>query len=852
MPQISQYDAERQFIDAMRRHGVVLGHEHLLADGHIHRCHVAGKEASGKLDGAYALHLNPNYAYGGFQNWTNGQGWQDWKFKRPGWEPSAEERKQMERDIEQARNARERELAEERTEARKKANGMWQGAEKAWASYPYCQRKRVKPADLRIYRFRNGDEVLCVPIHDEDEYLVSLQLIDADGHKHFLDGGRKQGCHYWIGWRDQEKVICICEGRATGEAIYAATRYSVVIAFDAGNLKAVAQWLRERYPEHAIILCADDDWRTKGNPGLDFARDAARAVNGKVAVPVFGEGREDKWTDFNDMLLAENNHERALDSIEDAIANAVPPDQIELEDGEGSTPGLPVIKVVSGEIARAVDEAQDAILAARLNIFVRGGGVLVEPREREKEAADKRRVKTTILVMTPKPRLAYLINKRAAAFEKYDGRRNDWVRIDPPDKVTEMLLTLGDWKFPEVTGVVSAPTLRPDGSILSQYGYDPATRLWCDSTLTLPDIPERPSRSWAEKSLQLYKGLLAGFPFVSKVDRAVALSAIMTTVLRGAYSLVPLFLIVAHDPGTGKSYLVDVIASIITGRWCPVITPGKDSEEMEKRLGAVLLEGGAIVSLDNLDFNLEGAMLNQMLSQPLVKVRPLGQSAVPECEWRGTLFATGNNVRAVGDLVRRVFTCNMDAKMERPELRRFEFKPITRVLNNRASFIAAAIIIARAYRASNRPASNCVSLGGYEDWSSWAREPLLWLGEADPVESMDAARVSDPARAAARELLERWRRVIGIGKAVSVRRIIGIANEDNRNGLHRYPEFRSFLIEHAGTMRGDGIDPVRLGRWLQAEHGRVYDGLRIDVLTHKGRVNDYVLTEMDEARVSER
>jgi putative DNA primase/helicase len=515
------------------------------------------------------------------------------------------------------------------------------------------------------------------------------------------------------------------------------------------------------------------------------------------------------------------------------------------DERENSSRELPVIQVVSGEIARAVDEAQDAILTARLNIFVRGGGVLVEPREREKEAADKRRVKTTILVMTPKPRLAYLINKRAAAFEKYDGRRNDWVRIDPPDKVTEMLLTLGDWKFPEVTGVVSAPTLRPDGSILSQYGYDPATRLWCDSTLTLPDIPERPSRSWAEKSLQLYKELLAGFPFVSKVDRAVALSAIMTTVLRGAYSLVPLFLIVAHDPGTGKSYLVDVIASIITGRWCPVITPGKDSEEMEKRLGAVLLEGGAIVSLDNLDFNLEGAMLNQMLSQPVVKVRPLGQSAVPECEWRGTLFATGNNVRAVGDLVRRVLTCNMDAKMERPEQRRFEFKPITRVLNNRASFIAAAIIIARAYRASNRPASNCVSLGGYEDWSEWVREPLLWLGEADPVESMDAARASDPARAAARELLERWRRVIGMGKAVSVRQIIGIANEDNRNGLHRYPEFRSFLIEHAGTPRGDAIDPLRLGHWLQQEHGRVYDGLRIDMVQHKGRANDYVLVKCD-------
>ena len=120
---------------------------------------------------------------------------------------------------------------------------------------------------------------------------------------------------------------------------------------------------------------------------------------------------------------------------------------------------------------------------------------------------------------------------------------------------------------------------------------------------------------------------------------------------------------------------------------------------MEKRLGAILLEGGTIVSLDNLSFDLESDLLCQVLTQQSSKTRILGQSSVPECEWRGTIFATGNNIRVVGDLVRRTLTCNLDAKVERPELREFSFDPIARCIADRAAYIAAAITIARAYRA---------------------------------------------------------------------------------------------------------------------------------------------------------
>jgi putative DNA primase/helicase len=409
-----------------------------------------------------------------------------------------------------------------------------------------------------------------------------------------------------------------------------------------------------------------------------------------------------------------------------------------------------------------------------------------------------------------------------------------------------MLLALRQWHFPEVIGIVGAPTLRSDGSILGQRGYDSQTRLWCDAEMELPTIPDRPTRKEAASALRLYKDLLAGFPFVSETDLAVALAAILTIVLRGAFDLTPMFLIVAHDVGNGKSYLVDLLATIITGRACPVITAGKTADEMEKRLGAILLEGGTLVSLDNLSFDLESDLLCQILTQPIVKTRILGQSTVPECEWRGTLFGTGNNIRVVGDLVRRTLTCNLDARVERPELREFAFDPIARVHADRGRYIAAAITIARAYRNAGETPAGTRPLGGYAAWSAAVREPLLWLGECDPVTSMETARAADPERAAAYELVMRWEKRIGVGKVVSVRDVMAIANETkDRSMKHRYPKFRALLLEHAGIRKGDEIDPVRLGKWLHRLHGRVYGELRIDQVVHRGRPNEYVLVEVE-------
>ncbi len=125
-----------------------------------------------------------------------------------------------------------------------------------------------------------------VPVRDADGKLCSLQFIAGDGQKTFLTGGRKSGCYHAIG--KPVTALCICEGYATGATVFSVTGYATAIAFDAGNLERVALVLRRKFPTLPMVVCADNDTETEGNPGLTAASKAAKAIGAALAVPQFG------------------------------------------------------------------------------------------------------------------------------------------------------------------------------------------------------------------------------------------------------------------------------------------------------------------------------------------------------------------------------------------------------------------------------------------------------------------------------------------------------------------------------------------------------------------------------------
>jgi RepB DNA-primase from phage plasmid len=507
--------------------------------------------------------------------------------------------------------------------------------------------------------------------------------------------------------------------------------------------------------------------------------------------------------------------------------------------------GLPIIRVEGGELSRAVDEAEQALIRFGFPIFVRAGA-LVGPVTETLPAAKGR---TTIVARLRRFNVDGIIDwlSQCADFQRYDARAKKCVSVDPPERVAKIILErAGVGKFPQVAGVITTPTLRPDGLVVVEPGYDAPTRLYLalDPQFAMPLIPDAPTHADALDAVALLCDLLSGFPFVSPVDRAVALSGIMTAVLRGALSVSPMHVFRAHTAGTGKSLLVDVAAAIATGRRCPVIAAGKSEEETEKRLGALLRDGVSVVSIDNVNGELGGDALAQMTERPLVRMRILGKSEAPEFECKAAMFATGNNLTLVGDMVRRAVISTLDAGIERPELRNFEFDPIDRVLQNRGAYVAACLTIVRAYRAAGAP-KVCGPLGSYREWSEALRAPLIWIGEADPIDSMETAREEDPELAAMRELFVLWSKYLSARETWTTSEIIRIACERRPSDIgvkfpeFKLPELRDFLLRVAGE--GGAVSGKRLGKWLSKISGRVVERFRLDMKRDPSHGNGFRL-----------
>lgn len=270
-------DALNQFAAVIAARGLLP--DHIEADGELHRCRIEGGK-SGRLDGAYVFHLDGLPA-GGCINWRDGLGWQTWAAK-PDREPSREERAAWQARAETMRRQRHQEDTRRHAEAAKRAAQLLGKCKPATNDHPYLRRKGVKAYGLFQLR-----EQLVVPVRNTAGVLWSLQFIAPEGDKRFLTGGRKRGGYFAIGRPD--RVLCLAEGYATAASVFEATGYATAVAFDAGNLEAVAKALRTKFPRITLVICADNDSKTPGNPGVSCAMAAARAVGGRVAVPSFLE-----------------------------------------------------------------------------------------------------------------------------------------------------------------------------------------------------------------------------------------------------------------------------------------------------------------------------------------------------------------------------------------------------------------------------------------------------------------------------------------------------------------------------------------------------------------------------------
>jgi putative DNA primase/helicase len=280
-------DATDQFRSAIQQAGL-RPPEVIEPDGRLHRFATNGKPSDDA--GWYVFH-GDGIPAGVFGDWRTGRS-ESWRADIGRRLSLAEEAAHRAR-LEKMQREREAEEAQRQAEARETASRIWGQALPVADGHPYLTAKGVKAHRVKLH---NGS--LVIPVRDGGE-LHSLQFIAADGQKRFLSGGRMSGCYFLIG--EPRDVLCLAEGYATAASIHEATGHAVAVAFNAGNLLPVARALQARFARLRLVICADDDANTPGNPGLAKAREAARAVGGWLASPVFGTRRPAGATDFNDL-----------------------------------------------------------------------------------------------------------------------------------------------------------------------------------------------------------------------------------------------------------------------------------------------------------------------------------------------------------------------------------------------------------------------------------------------------------------------------------------------------------------------------------------------------------------------
>ncbi len=465
------------------------------------------------------------------------------------------------------------------------------------------------------------------------------------------------------------------------------------------------------------------------------------------------------------------------------------------------------------------------------NIYQRSGKLIrvikTNAHSRDQEAL-RRSADTCIIREIDQAFLTLFLNQ-AAQYAQYSSQKKEHRQVACKEHIARYLLSKQEWDLPNLLGIINAPTLRSDGSILDEPGYDHRSGL-----LFFPDhynfekIPTNPNKEAALLAVEGLLTILKEFPFDNEVSRSVALAAILTALIRRSVATAPLFGFTAPKMASGKTLLADIVSLIATGRPNSVISQSENETEEKKRLLGILMEGDPIICYDNIERPFGGPTICAILTQGEYKDRKLGGNETRTVPTHATFLVTGNNLAFVGDTSTRTLLCKLDPQVERPEERTFEIDDLRAfIIKHRGSLVRAGITILRAYHIAEKTNVNIRQFGRFEEWSGRVRSALIWLGFEDPCESRKDIEDADPVRILLGSLFYCWHALFE-NRAVKVKEIIAIIkSEEREDGTAIVEQMRETIIELAGNNKGD-IDARKLSGRLRAYKNRIEKGYRLE------------------------
>jgi hypothetical protein len=471
-----------------------------------------------------------------------------------------------------------------------------------------------------------------------------------------------------------------------------------------------------------VVIIADHDGE---GVGLEAAERAAARFH--------AEGRRvwiahppDAGDDFNDLLQA-----RGADAVREAVENAAEwqlpaqptASQARAEAPElgshrpigfgGPTGPLPLMRSDDGDLSRLTDKSWSLLFKSNAPpwLYRCGGG----PSWIECDSDGR-----------PEPRPMTDDRLRHALARLADWRKmaknGDLVPAYPPPVLLKNVLATPDPALPVLTGIVTAPVFGRDGSLITEPGYHPATRLLYRPVqgFSLPAIPERPTPVQIAVARDLLLDDLFGeFPFVDDAERAHVLTLLLLPFIRPMISgPTPLHMIEKPAPGTGAGLMVDAISIIATGASASVMVEGRDEDEWRKRLTAKLRTIPSVLLIDNLRRRLDSSAVAAALTAPYWEDRVLGTSEMTRFPIRCVWIATGNNPQFSNEMARRMVRIRLDAREDQPWLRDGFRHPdlLEWVWRTRSRLVAACLTLGQAWIAAGMP-KHRKTIGSFEGWA---------------------------------------------------------------------------------------------------------------------------------------
>ncbi len=420
-------------------------------------------------------------------------------------------------------------------------------------------------------------------------------------------------------------------------------------------------------------------------------------------------------------------------------------------------PDIPIVPDV-----HLVTDAMVSTLATDPDVYARAGALVHVIRS---DASDSRAVAgTPVIREMPVSYATDRISMRARCVRRVKGKKGPYaVAVPPPRPQVLAALERGRWPgVRDLRGVLEAPAMRPDGSIIQDPGFDHATGYLYEPNAKFLPVADRPTQSDAVRAFVRLAEPFAEFPYVSGAHRSATIASVLTLFARPAiHGAVPCWVFDASSRRSGKSLQVDVVHIIATGRAASRMTFPEQDEELEKVLASYAMRGAASVNFDNVARKFGGAALDKVITAvDRVDLRVLGSSDIRTVEWFAVLFASGNNVTFGGDMVARVLAPRLESKLDNPET----FIPRVSDLRawtgaNRVDLVHAALTILRAFVVAGCPGEPC-RWGGFEAWSHIIPRALAWVGADDPMGARRGLEGDiDPDELAHAGLVDGWARL---------------------------------------------------------------------------------------------